>query len=72
VLLALTDAGLVRDTNQDAALTRLEETRALLVVADGMGGRPAGEVASALVIRAFEMESGADIAAGEAAHQAPA
>lgn len=48
----------MREVNQDGALARLEETRVVLVVADGIGGRPAGEVASAIVIRAFEEESG--------------
>ncbi len=61
-LLALTDVGLVRIVNQDAALVRLEGARALLVVADGMGGRPAGEVASTLAVRAFEVESGVEAA----------
>ncbi len=59
-LVAVTDRGLLRARNQDAALARVEGARTLLVVADGMGGRPAGEIASALVIRAFEMESGAE------------
>jgi PPM family protein phosphatase len=57
-ILALTDRGLARAINQDAALTRIEGSRVVLVVADGIGGRPAGEVASTLVIRAFEDESG--------------
>lgn len=59
-LLALTDRGLMRPINQDAALARHEGARAVLVVADGIGGQPAGEVASALVIRAFEVESDAE------------
>ena len=50
----LTDVGLVRDGNEDALLL-LEDER-LYVVADGMGGHSAGEVASAFTIesvRAF-------------------
>ncbi|NNN03127.1 MAG: serine/threonine-protein phosphatase [Acidimicrobiaceae bacterium] len=43
---AATDTGLVRDTNQDAIY--VDET--LAIVADGMGGHAAGEVASALTV----------------------
>jgi len=48
-----TDVGLVRTRNQDAALCRADPTGArgvLLVLADGMGGQAAGEVASRLAI----------------------
>ena len=41
------DKGLVRDNNEDAVLAGDR----LLVVADGMGGLPAGEEASALLVR---------------------
>lgn len=47
----LTDVGLVRDGNEDALLL-LEEER-LYVVADGMGGHSAGEVASAFTIESL-------------------
>ena len=47
----LTDVGLVRDGNEDALLLLEEET--LYVVADGMGGHSAGEVASAFTIEAL-------------------
>ena len=43
---AATDTGLVRDTNQDAIYV----DESLAVVADGMGGHAAGEVASALTV----------------------
>lgn len=43
----VSDPGLVRTNNEDAA----HAGERLLVVADGVGGQPAGEVASALVIR---------------------
>lgn len=43
---AATDAGRVRDQNEDAF--RLRADRGLFVLCDGMGGGPAGEVASAL------------------------
>lgn len=42
----LTDTGTKRSTNEDAALTASIEGRHLLVVADGMGGHAAGDVAS--------------------------
>ena len=47
MLQAHTDIGLVRATNQDVALAEeLRGGRSLLVVADGVGGLPGGEVAS--------------------------
>lgn len=45
---ATTDVGRQRDRNEDAHLVDLE--RGLLVVADGMGGHPAGDVASSLAV----------------------
>lgn len=45
---AATDTGLVRDTNQDAIFV----DDSLAIVADGMGGHAAGEVASAMTIDA--------------------
>jgi len=54
----MTDVGLVRDGNEDALL--LLEDEKLYVVADGMGGHSAGEVASAFTIesvRAFYNDS---------------
>jgi len=43
----VSDPGLVRDNNEDAAYAG----ERLVAVADGIGGLPAGEVASALVVR---------------------
>ncbi|MCC6236380.1 MAG: serine/threonine-protein phosphatase [Dehalococcoidia bacterium] len=57
-LFAVAERGIVRPSNEDAALARREGERCILVVADGMGGGPAGEVASEHVIRAFEVPSG--------------
>jgi len=44
----LTDQGKVRSNNEDAVL--VDESRGLLIVADGMGGHQAGEVASDMAI----------------------
>jgi len=74
----LTDRGLVRASNQDAAYARtLEDGGVLLAVADGMGGPPAGDRASALAIASLEEAAfpGLDPAhelteAFEAAHRA--
>lgn len=45
----VTDVGLVRSNNEDSA----HAGRRVFAVADGVGGMPAGEVASAIVIRAL-------------------
>jgi len=46
---AATDQGLVRSNNEDAVFVG----NRLLVVADGMGGLPAGELASDILVRAL-------------------
>jgi len=46
------DVGLLREHNEDAV--RVHEEAGLLVVADGMGGRAAGEVASRIVADVME------------------
>jgi PPM family protein phosphatase len=45
----VSDPGLLRDNNEDAAYAG----RRMIAVADGMGGPPAGEVASEIVVRAL-------------------
>jgi serine/threonine protein phosphatase PrpC len=49
---AATDTGRVRELNEDVYLLRPEES--LFVVCDGMGGCPAGEVASQMAIEAIQ------------------
>src|SRR3954467_1855107 len=51
---ALTDVGRVRDQNEDNFL--VDKKLGLFVVADGMGGHAAGEVASALAVRTVHEE----------------
>ena len=51
---ATTDVGRQRDRNEDAHL--VDPERGLLVVADGMGGHPAGDVASSLAVDRTERD----------------
>lgn len=54
MLQALTHIGLVRAANQDVAVAEeLSDGRALLVVADGVGGIPGGDVASRTAVDAL-------------------
>lgn len=54
--LTVTDPGLVRPNNEDVAFAGAR----LIAVADGMGGAPAGEVASEIVISALAPVEGSD------------
>jgi serine/threonine protein phosphatase PrpC/CRP-like cAMP-binding protein len=51
---AATDVGRLRDHNEDNYL--IDKKLALVIVADGMGGHAAGEVASALAVRIIHEE----------------
>src|ERR1041385_4179028 len=62
-----TDVGVVRSGNEDSFL--LDCSRGLFIVADGMGGHAAGEVASEMAVRIIEKELGSlrGLSDGEAA-----
>ncbi|GAA6142217.1 Stp1/IreP family PP2C-type Ser/Thr phosphatase [Hydrogenophaga sp. 5NK40-0174] len=59
---SLTDPGLVRDNNEDSVA--VDADRQVLVLADGMGGYNAGEVASAMATSFVKNELGQWIAEG--------
>jgi protein phosphatase len=65
-----TDAGLVRELNEDAYMSRAEQ--GLFVVCDGMGGAPAGEVASQMAIEAIIGQLGQNgLEHAESEHESP-
>jgi PPM family protein phosphatase len=61
-----TDAGRVRDLNEDAYVLRARD--GLFVVCDGMGGAPAGEVASQMAIDAILRQLNGDAHNGSHEH----
>src|SRR5262245_66172145 len=64
-----TDIGRVRALNEDAYMLRADE--GLFVVCDGMGGAPAGEVASQMAVDAILRELGENAPAAFAEAPAP-
>ena len=52
IVIAQTDVGLKRSENEDSYLDLPEH--GIFVVADGMGGHAAGEVASAMTVKTIE------------------
>lgn len=62
---AATDTGQARQLNEDVVFARQHAQAALLIVADGMGGHQAGEVASALAVETITQQLD-DVLEGEA------
>ncbi len=53
---ARTDTGMIRPGNEDTFFADANEAQGLFVVADGMGGHAAGEVASEMVVEIISRE----------------
>jgi protein phosphatase len=66
---AATDRGRVRPANEDAVFVNAEA--GILIVADGMGGHAAGEVASELAVRTISAELMQALGAGATEAQVP-
>src|SRR3954470_7977188 len=65
----VTDVGVVRDHNEDSA--HMEPTQGFFIVADGMGGHAAGEVASAMAVDTVKTTLAASTTEIEAFKKAP-
>jgi protein phosphatase len=55
---ARTDVGMIRSGNEDNFAVNANAERGLFIVADGMGGHAAGEVASEMAVQTIELELG--------------
>jgi len=65
----VTDIGVVREHNEDSA--HMEATKGFFIVADGMGGHAAGEVASAMAVETVRVTLDAQQTEIEAFKKAP-
>jgi serine/threonine protein phosphatase PrpC len=71
-----TDVGMVRTLNEDSILTievnRIQQSVSqplgLFLVADGMGGHAAGEIASGAIVNAIAMQTMTELLPGQMAH----
>ena len=64
---SITHVGLRRQNNEDRFLVNVQDSeRALLVIADGMGGHAAGEIAAELAVSSFQdwSPSASDVCGG--------
>lgn len=68
---ARTDVGMIRSGNEDNFAVDLSDTRGVFIVADGMGGHAAGEVASEMAVQIVvrELHALQDLNAPEAPKQ---
>ena len=55
---ARTDVGMIRSGNEDNFTVDASDTRGIFIVADGMGGHAAGEVASEMAVQIIQRELG--------------